>query len=117
MLGEPIGIYKFEDKFTEPSTTTKTFKGPKVKPNTIVVLHTLTVADYTTSNKKLMLGRKGGDGNDHYVHVEKYTGIYETHLRGRMILLPSEQPIGVVESPTASDVLYFSAYGFVYKRE
>jgi len=116
MLGEPIGIYKFEDKATVPDTTTKKFEGPEVKKDTIVVLETLTVADYTTSNKKILLGRKDGADAEHYVHVEQYTGIFETHLRGKMILLPTEKPLGVVESPTASDVLYFTAYGLVYKQ-
>ena len=116
MLGEPIGIYKYEAKATAPDTTTKEFEGPAVKAKTIVILDTLTVADYTNSNKKIMLGRKDGNGKKHYVHVEQYTGIFETHLRGKMILLPSEAPLGVVESPTASDVMYFTAYGLVYKR-
>lgn len=115
MLGVPIGFYKFEDKSTDPGTTTKKFEGPKVKKNTLVILHTLTVADYTTSNKKLLVGRKDGSGEEHFVHVDQYTGIFETHLRGKMILLPDESALGVVESPTANDVLYFTAYGMVHK--
>lgn len=115
MLGKPVGIYKVEEKSTDPGTTTKTFEGPAVREGTVVILDTLTVANYTRSNKKLMLGRKGGSNEEHYVHVEQYTGIFETHLRGKMILLPAEKPLGVVETPTANDVLYFTAYGLVYK--
>lgn len=114
-LGKAIGVYKFEDKATAPNTTTIEFEGPEVKKGTIVILETLTVADYTTANKKIILGRRDGNGKDHYVHIDQYTGIYETHLRGKLILLESDRPLGVVESPEASDVLYFSAYGFIYE--
>lgn len=115
MLGEPIGVYKFEEKFTEPSTTTKIFEGPAVRKNTMVMLTHGSVIDYTTANKKLLLGRKDGGGEMVYIRALQETNTFEAVLSGDMILLPGEKPIGVVETPTAGNVLYCSFYGLVFR--
>jgi len=115
MLGKPIGIYKFEEKSTDPGTTTKTFEGPEVRKDTIVILHHGSVVDYTTADKALLIGKKDGGGNVHYLTKRDASTRFEAHMNGWMVLLPTEKPIGVVESPTANDVLYCSFYGFVYE--
>lgn len=115
-LGELIGVYTWEDKYTAPDTTTVKRTGPKVGEGRIVVLHTLTAVNYTTANKMLIIGRRDVAGSDHYVKCRNQASIYSTWLNGQMILNEGEAPLGIVESPSTSDVLYFSAYGLVYKK-
>lgn len=115
MLGKPIGIYKFEEKVDDANSTTTTFEGPEVKRGTIVVLHHGSVVDYTTADKALLIGKKDGGGKVHYITKRDGSARFEAHLSGWMILLPTEKPIGVVESPGADDVLYCSFYGLVYE--
>lgn len=114
-MGKVVGNYRFDDKFTEPGTTTKTFVGLPVLRNRIVELTHGSVADYSTASKNLILGYRDSDGDDHYVVVENGASIKSAQLRGRIYLLPGERPIALVESPTAGDVLYCCFHGIVYE--
>jgi len=115
MLGEPIGIYKFEEKETSPAGADKTFEGPAVKDGTLVIINHASVIDYSDTDRMLCLGRKDGSGEVHYFKVQKLSSLYEAHLEGEMVLLAGEKPIGVVENPNAGEVLYCSFYGLVFK--
>ena len=116
MVEKITGVYRYDDKLTTPDTDTKTFVGKEVGRGKIVELKLGQVTDYTTANKKLILGYRDGGGNDHYVVVVQETNTFEAHLTGKLILLPTEKPIAVVESPKASDVLYCTFRGLIYKR-
>ena len=119
-MGMLVGNYKFQEKDTSPDTTTKTFVGPKVTRHCIVVLAHMSVSDYTTNTKKLILGIRDTSGNDHYlkVVVGTATDVRNTAiLEGSIILMENEAPIAIVESPTTSDVMYAAFHGAVYKSE
>lgn len=109
-------MYKWEEKHTAPSTTTITKEGPEVRRGQLVEIIHLSVVDYTTADKALLVGKRDASATTHYYRKEDGTEKYACHLNGRVLLVPGEKPIGTVESPTAGDVLYFSAYGFVYER-
>lgn len=115
-MGKIVGNYRFDEKFTAPGTDTKTFVGPEVGRGKILEITSGAVADYTTADKTLVLGYRDAGGEDHYVVVEKGSAIKSAQLRGRIFLLPTEKPIAVVVSPTASDVLFCSFHGIVYEQ-
>lgn len=114
-MGKIVGNYRFDDKFTAPGTDTKTFVGPEVLQGKIVEVTSGVVADYTTASKILVLGYRDAGGIDHYIVVETGASIKSAQLQGRIYLLPTERPIAIVVSPTASDVLYCSFHGIVYE--
>lgn len=119
-MGMLVGNYKFQEKYADPGTTTKTFVGSKVTRKCIAVLSHMSVSDYTTNAKKLVLGIRGADGSDHYLKVSLgiATDIQHTAtLEGSVILMEGEAPIAIVESPAASDVLYAAFHGAIYKSE
>jgi len=111
----PKGLYRWTEKYAAPDTSDVTREGPIVKRGQIVVLHQLSVVEYTTADKSLLVGFKDAGGNAHYVSHDKGTSKYEAKMRGQMTLTENEKPIGTVLSPTANDVLYFSAFGVVYE--
>ena len=116
-MGKIVGNYRFDEKFTAPGTDTKTFVGPPVGRGRILEITSGAVADYTTADKILVLGYRDSSGDDHYVVVEQGSAIKSAQLRGRLFLLPTEKPIALVVSPTASDALYCSFHGIVYEAE
>jgi len=119
-MGMLVGNYKFQEKYTSPGIDTKTFLGQKVARKCIAMLSHMSVSDYTTNAKKLILGIRGADGSDHYLKTALGTSTDIQHtaiIEGNVILLESEAPIAIVESPTASDVLYAAFHGAIYKSE
>jgi hypothetical protein len=114
-MGKIIGNYRFDESFTSPGTDTKAFVGPEVGRGRILEVTSGAVADYTTANKTLVLGYRDAGGTDHYVVVEQGASIKSAQLQGRLFLLPTEKPIAIVVSPTASDVLYCSFHGILYE--
>lgn len=110
-----VGFYRWHDKYTAPDTGDVTREGPEVRQGQLVEITHLSAVNYTTANKSLLIGFRDGIGDAHYFNHHKSAGNYESFLRGRIMLLPGERPIGTVLSPSASDVLYFSAHGLVYE--
>lgn len=110
-----MGVYRWHDKYTCPDATTVTREGPAVLRGQLVVLDTLYAIDYTTADKTLIVGIKGVDGGEHYIRKVDIANHYSCFLNGKLILLPGEKPIGKVETPTTSDVLYFTAHGLIYE--
>ncbi len=108
-------MYRWSDKYTAPDTDDVTREGPEVRRGQLVEITHLSVVDYTTADKSLLIGVKDSVGTTHYFRKEDGTAKYACHLSGRVFLVSGEKPIGVVESPGTSDVLYFSAYGTVYE--
>lgn len=115
-LGKPIGVYRFQEKKTAPDSTNIVFVGPEVRKGTIVVLDKLEVANYSAANKMLVIGIREAGGSDHYMQPDKAAQGYYESLKGKLYLLETEKPIGIVESPGTGNVLYFTAHGLVYKR-
>ena len=113
--GKVIGTYRFQKKKTAPDETTITMVGPAVRRDTVLILDLGAVSNYTTANKKLILGYRDAGGNDHYVVVVQETNTFEAHLAGKLILLPTEKPLAVVETPSGSDVLYCTFHGLMYE--
>lgn len=114
-LGEVVGIYKYNAKAQMEAAVTHTFLGPKVPHGCIVELNHLSVGDYTTANKKLLLGIKFTDGTICYIQIRQATLALDLWLRGKIYLTEGDQPLGRVESTGDADVLYFNANGLIYK--
>lgn len=105
------GYYAYASKQGASGSDTVTFEGTPIPRGCIGVLSFLSVIDYTTAAKGLLLGVRDAGANDKYLRMVKLTSTYECSLEGPVYLLEGERPIGIVESPTTSDVLYFAAYG------
>lgn len=112
---KPVGVYRWYDKYTAPDTSDVTREGPEVRRGQLVEISQLSTVDYSTADKALLVGFKDENRDVHYFRKEDGTTKWECHLSGRILLLPGEKPIGTVLSPTANDVLYFSAHGLVYE--
>jgi len=111
-----VGSLIYESKFTAPDTSNVERSSESVGRGRIARVISAYVTDYTTANKKLIIGKRDAANNIHYIKIAKETNTLSIALDQPMILLENEKIIGIVEAPTASDVLYFSFYGEVYKR-
>jgi len=116
-MGKLVGNYRVHEKYSCTSASTKTFVGPEVPRGRIAILTFMSVSDYTTNAKKLILGIRDAGSTDTYVLIEQGTALAEAYTvktEGEVILLPGDRPIGIVETPSTSDVLYFVAHGGYY---
>lgn len=112
-----VSSYIFKKKVTAPDATTITAVSQKVPKGKNVKIISGFVADYTTANKKLIIGIRDNQENDHYLTTEMASNDYMTHLRGHVILLEGESMVGIVETPTTSDVCYFAFFGDIYEQK
>lgn len=110
-----IGLYRYRKKITAPDTTDITAVGPKVKRGQLLELTHLSVLDYTTGNKQLAVGYRDANEVNHFVRTEKASAKRECHMTGRLFLIENDEPIGFVDSPTANNVIYFTAHGLIYE--
>jgi len=113
---EPVGLYRWCESFTAPDTTTFTRAGPAVRHDQIVELTHLSINDYTTVNMKCSIGIRHEGEADHYLRTKKAAQWWGSMMRGTLYLLPGDAPFGEVATPTANDVVYFSAHGIVYEK-
>jgi len=113
---EPVGLYRWREKVTAPDATTFAIAGPAVRHDQIVELTFLAVNDYTTVNMKCSVGIRDENEEDHYIRTKDSAQWFGTMLRGRLFMLPGEKPFGEVDTPTANDVVYFTAHGIVYEK-
>lgn len=114
-MGKIVGNYRYNDKDTRTSATTKTFVGPEVGQGKIAEITFASVVDYTSTNCKLILGYRDAQNNDHYLRVVQGAAVRDLSIEGKIYLLPTEKPIAIVEDPGASDVLYCTFHGIVYE--
>jgi len=110
-----VGLYTFRQKITAPSTDDVTFTGPAVGRGKILEVTALSVVDFTTANKQLLVGFKDVENNEHLVDGYKATSNYGIGLSGILYLLEGEAPLGKVVSPTTSNVCYFTCHGKLYE--
>ena len=111
-----VGSLSYESKFTAPDTTNVERSSESIGRGRIARVISAYVANYTTANKKMIIGKRDSANNVHYIKVVKETNTHSIALDQPVILLENEKLIGIVESPTADDVLYFSYYGEQYQR-
>ena len=110
-----IGTYVYNITRTAPSTTTLTMTTPKIERNQIIEVTSAYVGDYTTANKKVILGIRPAAGDDVYLPIDQGAETFFTHLNGQAFLFTGDCMVGIVESPTANDVCYFSVHGKRFK--
>jgi hypothetical protein len=111
-----VGDYVYEWKHIASGTDTVTkVTSPVGKDKTVRVISAY-VTNYTTANKALIIGKRDTGGNDIYLKQVNAANTYSIALDQPVILREGESMIGIVESPTGNDVLYFSFYGEQYKR-
>jgi len=118
-MGKLVGNYRVHKKVTAPDTNTITFVGYPVPKGKVAILTFMSVMDYTNNTNELILGIRGADGNDHYLDfgLGTATDVEQSRkIETEVILLEDEKPIGIILSPSSSDVCYFSAHGGLYER-
>jgi len=109
-----LGSLRFRQYKKSLGTDTITFQAEKVAKGEIVQVTSAYVTDYTTANKKLVLGIRDVAGIDHYILTVQETLTFEAHLTGRIYLISGERLIGIVTSPSENDECYFTADGERY---
>jgi hypothetical protein len=109
---KPGDIYSYEDRRTEPGTTTITLdQAPKVRAGKTVRIETMFICDETTAAKTLALGFEKA-GRVYLVQKETVgAAVYALALSAPLILAEGEKPVAVVTSPSANDVITFIARG------
>lgn len=110
-----IGNFRYRQHVKAPSTDTVTFESDRVRKGELVKVLLAQVLDSTTANKKLVLGIRDAEGNDHYLHQVQETLTFEAHLEGEVYLIEGEKFIGIVTSPTLSDECFFTVDGEKYR--
>jgi len=119
-MGKLVGNYRVNQKMTSPGTDTATITGHEVGRGEIAILTFMSIIDYTHNENELMLGFKDASGSEHMLDFALGTATdvrQSCKIEGEVILLPGDKPFGRVLSPTASDVIYFSAHGGLYSME
>jgi len=119
-MGKLVGNYRVQQKYTSPSTSTATITGYEVPRGKVAILTFMSIIDYTNNLNELMLGILDASGTEHMLDfgLGTATDIRQSlKIEGEVILLPGDKPFGRVLSPTASDVIYFSAHGGLYSME
>jgi len=119
-MGKLVGNYRVNQKITAPDTNDITLTGYEVPRGRVAILSFMSIIDYTHNENELMLGFKDAGGNEHMLHFALGTAtdiVQSLAIEGEVILLPGDKPFGRVLSPTASDVIYFSAHGGLYSME
>ena len=115
-----VGNYRVQVKTTAPDTNTVSLYGYEVPRGKVAILTFMSIMDYTNNLNELMLGFKDSAGTEHMLHFGLGTAtdiVQSLAIEGEVILLPGDKPFGRVLSPTASDVIYFSAHGGLYSME
>lgn len=115
MLGVKVGIYRFHQEITAPDTTTVTFEGPKAKREQTIEITYMAVVDETTNNKLLKLGIRDSDKVDRILKAKQHATHLTAEMEGKIYLVEGEAPIGIVDTPTASNVLSFAVHGVIYE--
>jgi len=112
MSVKPGDVYSYEDRRTEPGTSTITINAaPKIPPGKVVRIETLFICDETTAAKTLALGFEKA-GRSYLVQKEALAvGVHGLALQAPIILTEGEKPIAVVTSPSANDVITIIARG------
>ena len=110
-----VGLYEYENKVTAPNTSNITILARKVTRGCIAILDKACVVNYTTANKKLILGKRNSHSEDQYMVVRKNAQYYQAHMEGKIHLHEGDQALAVVEAPTASDECYATFFGKLYR--
>ena len=109
-----VGLYIMRAYQKAPSTSDITLVGPKVPQDHYATIESMSIINYTTANKMLLLGMRDASGKDHYSHNIKAANTYCVQANGQVILRENESIIGVCLSPTSADEIYVTAHGFIY---
>ncbi len=104
-------IYKAEEKQTSAGTDNLTLKGDVVPKGAVVEITFIAIKDETTSGKTVRIGYERACTQYWVVEEPAGTNYHGVTFTGTMHLVEDERPIGMVESPTASDVIKFFARG------
>jgi len=119
-MGKLVGNYHVSQKVTAPSTSTVTIKGHEVGRNKTAILTFMSVMDYTMNANEAMLGIIDASGVEHMLDFKLGTATDVKQcckIEGKILLLSGDRPFGRVLSPTANDVIYFTAHGSIYSME
>ena len=106
-----LGSLRYQVHKKTANTTTVTFETEPVRKGEIVKVTAAYVADFTSTNTKLILGTRNQAGTDHYVHVVQEGHTFSAHLDGQIQLIEGERMIGIVTDPGSGDELYFTVHG------
>ena len=108
---KPADVYRAEKKVIAPDTTDIILKGPKVRAGRVLVICRMTLIDLTNKNKTMRFGYERGGSQYWFRRRPAGTNNYCMSIETEIILTDGERPIAMVESPTASDEIWFFAHG------
>ncbi len=108
---KPNEVYRAELKIIAPDTDDIILKGPKVESGRVLVICFMAVMDITTKNKTMRLGYEKNGKQYWFRRRPAGSNTYGVTLDNNIILSDGEQPICMVESPTAANEIWFFAHG------
>ncbi len=108
---KPGDVYRAEKMIKAPDTENIVLKGPKVRSGGVLVICRMTVIDLGTVAKVLRLGYERGGSQFWFRRRQAPAAGYGVSMETELILVGGERPIVMVESPTATDEIWFFAFG------
>ena len=116
-LNKPMAIYDWNEKATMEASGDKTFLGPPVDRDRILMTTHCSVVNYEHKGTKMILGKRDAAGRDHYFKAIEGANIYQNTIAGHVMLEEGERPLAIVEGPAIGDEMYATFHGHIYKKE
>jgi len=110
-----IGTFKNNIKNIGVDGENITLKTAVVPRNQTVEVTHASLTDYTSTNRKLIIGIRDVSNVDTYLKVDKGNAVYSLWLNGRPMLYEGECLIGIVENTNTGDELFLSVHGVRYR--
>jgi len=116
-LNKPMAIFDFNEKATMEAAGDKTFLGPPVDRDRILMTTHCSVVNYEHKGTKMILGKRDAAGRDHYFKVAESNVTFHLTIAGHVMLEEGERPLGIVEGAAEGDQLFCTFHGHIYKTD
>lgn len=110
-----IGTWKYNIKAAGVDNENITLKTAVVPRNQTVEVTHASLSDYTTKNRKLIIGIRDVSNEDTYLKVAQDSARFSLWLSGKPMLYEGECMIGIVENTDTGDELFLSVHGRRYR--
>lgn len=104
-------IYMAEESQKSAGTDNLTLKGDPIPLGRIVQLDFIAIKDETTTGKTVRIGYERNGTQYWILEYPASTNYHGGEMTAPLYLVENERPIGMVESPTAADVVRLFARG------
>jgi hypothetical protein len=114
-MSKPEEIFSWDEYFTCPSGTAKTWVGPKVPAKRVVRLETFIICNETKTNRALMLGYEKAGVKCWIRAGNAGSGGNDISIVTPLILSGGEAPAAYSSTHATSDIIHILARGLYLK--